>query len=274
MKGYNNMQRAGEKRISYLRLVLLLLVIIACGRASSYFYSCTATNIAYDDWVSDALQYLVTFFESAKNALGYSAIAYSMWHISNKAGYISAVVFFCCLVVENAAKFMIDLISSSLIYGPILALISLGIQLLYETVILVIAVFAAKLMKRLFSVSNHPRKAKKYNMENSARLAVLIFMSARIISEIMYLIDFLSKYTDITNTEIASCVGSFIYIIVMYGGLPLILCEAAFWFMKRITVFPKTDMPAYNNTQTVRPEIKNPVRQNTKSVQRNNTVKK
>lgn len=228
--------QAEEKRISCVWYTLVLLLLIAAGRATTFVYNNVSVDISYAGWVSGLLEYGTAIFTAAKNALGYSAVAYAAWHISMRVSNQLAVLFFVGLVIENAARFLIDYLTSSLgTYGAGMALISLGLQLLYETVFLLLACVTARLLKHLYYRSHGLRKGRKYSAENAARLSVLLLMAAQLVSELLYLIEFLSMYTDITNTEIASCVGSFVYIIVMYGGIPLLLCEAAFWFLRRIT---------------------------------------
>lgn len=229
-----------EKRISYVRYALILLLIIAAGRIMTAVYNNVSVDISYAGWVSGLLEYGTVLLTAAKNALGYSAVAYGVWHLSVKASNQLAVLFFIGLAAENAARFLIDYFTSSLgTYGVEMALISLGLQLLYETVFLLLACVTARLFRHLYNRSDGLRKGRKYSAENAARLSLLLLMAAQLVSELIYLIEFLSMYTDITNTEIASCVGSFVYIIVMYGGVPLLLCEAAFWYLRRITLTNK-----------------------------------
>lgn len=237
--------QAQEKRISYGWYVLALFLIIAAGRVTTFIYNNVSVDISYAGWVSGVLEYGMVFFTAAKNALGYSAVAYAVWHLSVKADSRMAVLFFIGLAAENAARFLIDYFTSSLsAYGVTMSLISLGLQLLYETVFLLLAWVTARLFRHLYHCSGHLRKERRYSAKNAARLSLLLLMAAQLVSELIYLMEFLSVYTDITNTEIASCVGSFVYIIVMYGGVPLLLCEAAFWFLRRITVVTEGKQPA------------------------------
>lgn len=228
--------RTEEKRISLGWYALVLFLILAAGRATTFLYNNVAVDVAYAEWTSEALRYGKDILNAAKNALGYSAIAYAAWNLSLSMSNWTTLLFFAGLVAENVARFLIDWFASSLgQYGVEMALISLGLQLLYETIFLLLAWLTARLSIRFFHQSNSRRRERRYSAENAARFSILLLLAAQLVSEIVYLIQFLNAYTDITNTEIASCVGSFLYIIFMYGGIPLLLSGAAFWFLRRIT---------------------------------------
>ncbi len=230
-----------KKRFRFGIYALVLFLIIVMGRAASLFYSYAATDISYDAWVSTVLQWGTMVFAAAKNVLGYAAVAYCAWYFSEKAGNLAALLFFAGLVIENAARFVLDCVTSSLVYGWQMALMSLLLQLAYETVFLILACLIVRLFKHLKKQNlDNVRKLKRYTAENAARVALLLLLAAQLVSELLYLLDFLSRYTDITNAEIASCVGSFLSILVMDGGVPLLLCEAAFWFVRRMTVREKS----------------------------------
>jgi len=228
--------RVEEKRFSMVLYTLLLFLIIAAGRVVTAVYNYISVDISYAEWVSSVLEYCSMLITGAKNALGYAAVAYCYRHISVRASDTAAVIFIVGLAAENAARFLIDYFTASLtVYGVKMALISLGLQFLYETLFLLLACVVVRLFSYLLRRSGNLRKERIYTAENGARLSLLLLMTAQLISELVYLLQFLSMYTDITNQEIASCVGSFIYILVMYGGVPLLLCEAAFLFLGKIT---------------------------------------
>ncbi|MBQ4193369.1 MAG: hypothetical protein II650_03850, partial [Clostridia bacterium] len=57
--------------------------------------------------------------------------------------------------------------------------------------------------------------------------AVLPYAVSRILAEIWYLVDFLLTYSGVTSTEIASIVGSFLRITVIYGAFGMLASAAA-----------------------------------------------
>lgn len=219
----------GKKRLSYGLYAALLLLVIGAGRVSMTVYNNVSVDIAYAPWFADVFQYATDILNGAKIALMVGAIAYSTHFISKKSGNVTMLFALGGLFVENAARFVIDWVSSSVAYyGVPLILISLFSRFLYEGLL----VLAAWGIARLFL-------KRSWKAVSSARLSVVLFMAAQLVGEIRYLAEHLSLYGGMTSQEIAVCVGSFLNIVVMYGGIPLLLCEAVFRVMKRITIEEK-----------------------------------
>lgn len=225
-----------KKRLSYGLYALVLLLVIAAGRATMAVYNTVSVDIAYASWFADLFQYATDVLNGAKIALGYGAMAYCTHYISKKAGSIALAVFIGGLILENAVRFLLDYLSSSTAYyGIPLTLIALGGRLLYEGAFALAAWLIVRLfLKRRAKETDEKRKAV-FRAENGARASVLLLMTAQLLGELGYLLDYLSVYGDMTSSEIAACVGSFLYILVMHGGIPLLLCEGAFWFLPKIT---------------------------------------
>lgn len=245
-----------EPRILYGWFLLFLVLLLAAGRALTYCYSLIATDVTYDAWVSGALEYGQDFLLAARNTLGYAATAYAAGAVSLEASNTIALLFFGGLVAESAARFVIDVATSSItVYGYGMAIASLALQLAYETVFLLLLCVVIRLMKRKYlqTAEKNRRKAERYRPENAARLSLLFLMASRLLSETLYLVDFLSRYADITNQEIAKIVGSFLYIFVMYGGVPQLLCPAAFWLMEKIT--KKAEKPAFSTASSTNNKV-------------------
>ncbi len=216
----------GRRHSFFIPFAAALLFLIAAGRVTALVYSHVAVDISYAAWVSTALQYTEEVLQGAKNALGYSAIAWAVWHMSFSAGLRAAAVFFAGLVAENVARFLIDYASSALVYyGAALALAAVGLQLLFETVLLVVAFLVVWRLK-----VRHDRGAETFaTCAVGARTAVLLPMAVRLVEEVVYLTGFLRQYGGMTLTETASATAAFLRILVIYGGVALLLCEVALW---------------------------------------------
>ncbi len=216
--------RLTSKGRFYLLYGVGLLCLIAAGRITALFYSYTAVDIAYASWVSELLYYMTEVLNGAKCALGYTAIAYAVWQLSVKDGVWASLLFFGGLAAENAARVLIDLFSSALTYyGVPLAVASVSIQLLFETLFLVFALLAA-----LFFGKRHGKgKGPVHSSLGAARTAVLALLLVMLARETGYLLEHLRLYGELNAGELALAIGGFLEIAVMYGGVPLLLCEAA-----------------------------------------------
>ena len=76
-----------------------------------------------------------------------------------------------------------------------------------------------------FSIHEEKRLRAKYSPAKAVRGATLLYLASQVFSEILYLIDFLTTYDDITNTEIASIIKSFLMIFIIYGAAAILFAE-------------------------------------------------
>ncbi|MBE6598164.1 MAG: hypothetical protein E7638_01840 [Ruminococcaceae bacterium] len=225
-----------NKGFLYFWFGFALFLVIAISRALTFAYSNVAVDISYAPWVADVLQLAAEIMYGVKNAIGYSAVAYGTWHISKKVGSRLALVFFLGLVFENAVRLFIDILSSALMnYGIPLALISLGIQLIYESVFLLLALAVSRFFLRLKDWHPHRTKEKRVSAKLSARCALVLFTASELIREVVYFIEYYFTYAPLAASEFAEALGSFLRIIVIYGGIPVLLCEAVFPLLGMIT---------------------------------------
>jgi len=231
-----------NKRISYVWYALALVLIIAAGRVTMTVYNNVSVDISYAPWFANLFQYAADGLNGAKIALGFGAVAYAVHHVSKKAGTITMFLYLGGLLLENAARFLIDYFSSGLAYyGIPLTLMALGSRFLYEAIFVLAAWLIARIfLKRANSAAEDEKTAKTgkksfFSGENSTVLAILLLMAAQIVGEIGYLAEHISIYGELTAEDLSVCIGSFLYIIVMYGGIPLLCKEWVFPFMRRIT---------------------------------------
>ena len=104
-----------------------------------------------------------------------------------------------------------------------MALIWLGANFLYELVFLILACIVSRIVKLKLNAEENERKKCRHTPEKALLYSVGLYCASRLVSEIFYLVDFLLSYVNITNTEIASIVGSFLEILVVYGGISYIV---------------------------------------------------
>ena len=213
-----------EKRKNFMTLPLVLLVlIIVVSRVISVFYSSTATNIAFAGWFPTLLSHVNEIISVFRIALVYSAIVYAVY---KRIDYKKTLLCISVLTaVDFAARYLIDLSNGSITGSEVIALIWVMLQMFYELVFIVLSAGVGVMMFGRFEKSEERRQKAKYLPEKAVTYAILLYTISRIFSEIIYLVDFLRTYTNITPAEIASIIGSFISIILIYGALPLVFAQ-------------------------------------------------
>lgn len=218
--------KQNANRNFYLTASLLLMLTVVLGRLTSYFNTIFATDIAVADWVTTLLTYLSEIITSCRTVVSFSTVAVAFYIFKRKTVVLSTILVFGAAILDYAGRFFIDLSTGAIVGVEVLALVWLLLQLAYEAIFITLAVLIIYLVRKQFETSDHPRSSVKYSCIRSVRYALLLVLLSNIASETVYLIDFLNSYTNITNTEIASIIGSFLKIIVIYGGFPYLLAEA------------------------------------------------
>ena len=209
-----------------LKPALLLLAIAVVGRVVSYLYSITATDIAFEDWVPSTLSYAIEIITAARVSLSYSMVIYAVYR-SEKNGKELALVGLITFL-DFGARYVIDLSNNSISGSETAALIWVLLQLIYELIFIALAYLLGRIMLPKFTSaleSGNRRAASKFAPAKTVRSAILLYTASRVLSEIIYLIDFLTTYSDITSAEIASVIGSFMKIFIIYGAAAIIFAE-------------------------------------------------
>ena len=203
-----------------LPLAITLLLIVAGARASAYLYTLSSTDITYPDWVVVFSSYLTDALGAVRLAVSFSAVTFAYYY--KKKVFPAACVTVLCSLADFAARFIIDIVTDAIIGNEIIAVIWLLLSFLYEFVFIILACVIARIMILKLARCDTDRKLRKYTAERALIYSVILYMISRVISELFYMVDFLISYVNITNTEIASIVGSFLRIFVIYGGISLI----------------------------------------------------
>lgn len=220
-----------------------LLLIIAAGRAVMFAFNQVSVDVSYAPWVSDVLQAAADILNGAKNALGYAGIGFCLWNISEGVAWRAFGVFAAGLFLENVIRFLIDYFSSGLsYYGIPLTLVTLGLRFLYEAGLALALVGIVTLFRRMARKREGESRCftRCLTVENGVRAGLLLVMAAQLLSEVLYVVDYFTVYAEMSPAEISACVGSFLSILVMYGGVPLLLAEGAFLLLKKNTVQSNT----------------------------------
>ena len=204
---------------------LAMLVLVVLGRGVSWFNTIAATDIAYAAWVSSALSYLAEFLVCARTVVGIAGITYAVYRFGTRTAVKFLGITAAAALLDYAARFVIDLVTDAITEMEVLAAYWLFLQFLFEMLFAAAAYFIACGMKTKFASTDIPRQAEKYTVNRSCMFSLLLVMLSRLVLEIWYLIDFLLAYTDITSTETASIVGSFLKVIFIYGGISVLLGE-------------------------------------------------
>ena len=205
--------------------VIVMVALVILGRAVSSFHTVAATDIAYAAWVSSALSYLAELLVCARTVVAIAGITYAVYHPKMQSGgtFFAAAVF--AALLDYAARFTIDYVTYAIAGAELLALTWLLLQFLFEVLFFALAYGIAGKMRRKHETAATARQAEKYTVNRSCTVSLLCVMLARILLELWYFIDFILTYSDITATETASIVGSFLKVIVIYGGAAVLFGE-------------------------------------------------
>lgn len=220
------MQLKENTKQKFCRITVLLLIsLVILGRLTSYFYSVSATDISYANWIPTLLSYIGEILASCRTVVSFSSIAVAAYIFNRQSLNLSVIFAAAAAILDYAARFFIDLSTGALSGAEMLAVIWLLLQLAYEWIFLALGVLIIIMMKNRYASAETKRTAEKYSCIRSVRYALSLVLFSHIALEVYYLVDFMLTYTGITNTEIASMIGQFLKIIVIYGGIALILAE-------------------------------------------------
>ncbi len=222
-----------KKNTALIMTVVLMLVLVVLGRAVSYFYTLASTDISYAAWVSPVLSYLAEILACARTVFAMAGIVHAVYFCEKRSAVKFVCAAACIALVDYVARFLIDLASSAIVGAELLAISWLLMQFLYEMIFVVLSYVIATAVLRKYRVAATARQAGKYTANRACMYSLLLVMLSRIALEVWYLIDFLLAYTDVTSTEMASIVGSFLKVIVIYGGLSVIMGEWYTEFLKK-----------------------------------------
>lgn len=213
------------KKNFFLFTVISLAALVILGRLTSYLNSVTATDVAVSDWVTTLLTYLSEVLTACRTVISFSAIAVSAYLLDKKSLTVSCICTVGFAILDYAARFVIDFTTGAIYGVETMAVVWLLLQLAYEAIFIGIAVLIVVVMKSRFAKAENLRSAVKFSCIRAVLWALVAVCLSHIALEVYYLIDFVVTYSDITNTEIASIIGQFLKIIVIYGGFSFILAE-------------------------------------------------
>ena len=217
--------------------VLVMLALVVLGRGVSYFHTIAATDISFALWVSSALSYLAELLVCARTVAAVAGITYAVYRDRGAGKYLGAAAGIAFL--DYAARFLIDFATSAIVGAEILAASWLLMQFLFEMLFVVLAYAIARAMRKKMQAAETGLQAEKYTVNRSCAASLLLVMASRLVLEIWYLIDFMLAYTDITAAETASIIGSFLKVIVIYGGAAVLLGEWYTELLKKTDAVPR-----------------------------------
>lgn len=217
--------------------VLAMLALVVLGRGVSYFHTIAATDIAYAAWIPSALSYLAELLVCARTVAAIAGITYAVYCRQRGGKFLCAAA--GVALIDYAARFLIDFVTSAIVGAEILAASWLLLQFLFEMLFVALSYVVAGAMRKKLTAAETRRQAEKYTVNRSCTASLLLVMLSRLALEVWYLIDFMIAYTDITATETASIVGAFLKVIVIYGGAAVLLGEWYTELLKKLDKAPQ-----------------------------------
>ncbi len=214
-----------------------MLALVVLGRGVSSFHTVAATDIAFDAWVSSALSYLAELLVCARTVAAIAGITWAVYRNQGSGKFLAAAAVIALL--DYAARFVIDFASSAIVGAEVLAASWLLLQFLFEMLFVVLAYLIAGAMRKKLQTAETRRQAERYTVNRSCTVSLLLVMVSRLMLEVWYLIDFMLAYTDITAAETAAIVGSFLKVLVIYGGAAVLFGEWYTELLKKLDKAPQ-----------------------------------
>lgn len=217
--------------MQWLITLSVMLLLAALSRIVSCFRTATATDIAYADWIPSLLLYVEEIMISARCAIGFAGIVYSVYRSNHQAAFLLAA--FLASFVDYLARLLIDLSTSATSGSELLAVMWLLLQFLFEAVFIALTRLIASFCKNRMNKAETERSRRKFFPARALLFSVILQAAAHIALEIVNIIDFLASYTDITSAETASMIGSVLKIIFIYGGISMLASE---FYLEKLSV--------------------------------------
>ncbi len=238
VKSVSNKHKTGHR--FFVVYFSVILVLICAARAISYLCTLSSTDITFPEWVETVTSYLSEILDAVRRAVSYAAVVCAVY---TGSGIITTVSVSLLTLSDLAVRFFIDYFGNAISGTEIVAALWLGADFLYEVIFIILACILSRLVQLKFMSADDRRKKNKFSSEKALLYSVVLYCISRLAFELIYLIDFLLSYVNITNTEIASIVGSFLKIIVIYGGISYL---AAYIMLPILTSAKSKDIGSLN----------------------------
>ncbi len=220
-----------QGKLFFLTYFVVIIIMLALGRALSYLCTLSSTDIAYPEWVEKLSSYLSEILDASRRAVSYAAVICAVF--SGSGGIKTTFSVSLLALLDSAVRFAIDLFTSAISGQEVLAVIWLGTNYIYELVFIILTYIIARMVMLKRNHETNERKKRSITPTKAVFYSVGLYCLSRLVSELLYLIDFLVSYVNITNTEIASIVGSFLGILVIYGGISFIVAYLFYPVLER-----------------------------------------
>ncbi len=216
----------------FLTVLGISLALIAMGRVSTQFTAVASTDVAFPEWVAFVFSLISELIVCARIVMGCAGLAQCAYHPTQSAdgkkrtalpAMLTMVI--ALSLTDYLARFFIDYITGAITGTESLAVIWLLLQFLYEAVFLVMSMLLILLQEGKFAAAQTARSRERHSSAAAVRCSVLLILLSRVVLEVVSIIEFVTTYSDITTSEIASMIGSIIKILVIYGGGAMILGE-------------------------------------------------
>jgi len=217
--------------------VIVMLALVVLGRGVTCLHTVTATNIAFAGWVSSVLSYLAELLVCARTVAAIAGVTYAVYRNCGGGKFFAAAA--GAALLDYAARFVIDFSTSAIAGAELLAASWLILQFLFEMLFIVLAYVIAGTMRKKLAAAETRHQAERYTVNRACTVSLLLVMISRLAMEVWYLIDFMIVYTDITAAETAAIVGSFLKVIVIYGGAAVLFGEWYTELLKKAEKVPQ-----------------------------------
>ncbi len=220
---------AKNKITTTFRLVSLFAVLGATllSKALYILYLWSASDITVPDVVTYISGTLSELLGLLGVATAISATIYAHSYFGKKTAIHTSLISLACLTSGKIAMFLYNLLANSLSAAQIISgALSYTIEILFDALVIIIAVMVSFIFAKKRVVSNNAEKDRIYSPLKAAITTSAVYSVILIIDlTVMNVIPFFIKYSDPTSAEIGKIIADYMYylidfiIIALFSGL-------------------------------------------------------
>jgi len=220
-----NSQAHSNKRFIYISTAILIILML-CGRAASYFYSVVQADVTFPLAVVYLMKFVTELIMSTRICLTFALIACAVYSIKGLDIFISVILSVCVSILDFVVWFIIAAYNNLLTSTPLNTSLAISNQILitlFEFVLIILSLILSKIIYLRFSSLSSELHRKKYSLLTAARASAILLAISQLGIGIYNLIDSIVYYKDYLPSYIPSTVGSFIYVTIVYGVIPFVI---------------------------------------------------
>ncbi len=213
-----------SNKLFFILTAILLILLSVGGRALSHLYSVVKADITYSIYIVYLMTFLSEVTMSLRICLSFAATSCAVYSLNASGVILTVLLALGASLFDFAGWYFIASVTNLLSQAPLATSILLTNQLLiilYEFVFILLSLLLSKLLHMKYRSLTVEKMKKKYSAFRAAAASILLMLTSQLGIGLYNLFDSIFHYQDFTAASIPSTVGSFLYMILVYGVIPL-----------------------------------------------------